>query len=151
MIFMGKILALNICIMMAQLNILKKSTYRMLLYIAIIMLLVFVVFPCLLLCLFPCRCFQRFLHHYEFRNLVLTTFMDAFQGCYKDGTNGTRDCRYFAAMYFILLGVLFGSIATALTRFVLPATISILITFAVIIVIARPYKSPAHIMPSIHA
>ena len=112
--------------------------------VAIIMLLVFVVFPCLLLCLFPCRCFQRFLHHYEFRNLVLTTFMDAFQGCYKDGTNGTRDCRYFAAMYFILLGVLLGSIATTLTRFVLPAAISILITFAVIIVIARPYKSPAH-------
>ena len=70
--------------------------------------------------------------------------MDVFQGCYKDGTNGTRDCRYFAAMYFILLGVLLGSFAMALTRFILPATISILITFAVVIVIARPYKSPAH-------
>ena len=112
--------------------------------VAIIMLLVFVVFPCLLLCLFPCRCFQRFLNHYGLRSLVLTIFMDAFQGCYKDGTNGTRDCRYFAAMYFILLGVLLGSFAMALTRFILPATISILITFAVIIVIARPYKSPAH-------
>ena len=111
---------------------------------AIIMLLVFVVFPCLLLCLFPCRCFQRFIAHYGFRSLVLTTFMDAFQGCYKDGTNGTRDCRYFAAMYFILLGILLGSLATALTRFVLPATISILVMFAIIIVIARPYKSPAH-------
>ena len=27
--------------------------------------------------------------------------MDAFQGCFKDGTNGTWDCRYFAAIYLI--------------------------------------------------
>ena len=71
--------------------------------LAIIMLLVFVVFPCLLLCLFPCRCFQRFLVRYHLRSLALTTFMDAFQGCYKDGTNNTRDCRYFAPMYLIIL------------------------------------------------
>ena len=112
--------------------------------VAIIMLLVFVVFPCLLLCLFPCRCFQRFLNHYGLRTLLPTTFMDAFQGCYKDGTNGTRDCRYFAAMYFILLGVLLGCIATALTRFIFPAAIYIHIMFAIIIVIVRPYKSPVH-------
>ena len=112
--------------------------------LAIIMLLVFIVFPCLLLCLFPCRCFQRFLNHYGLRSLVLTTFMAAFQGCYKDGTNGTRDCRYFAAIYFILLGVLLGSLAMALTRFIFPAIISILVMFAIIIAIARPYKSPVH-------
>ena len=112
--------------------------------VAIIMLLVFVVFPCLLLCLFPCRCFQRFLNHYGLRSLVLTTFMDAFQGCYKDGTNGTRDCRYFAAVYPIVLCIILGSLATALTRFVLPAALFIHIMFAIIIVIARPYKSPVH-------
>ena len=112
--------------------------------LAILMLLVFVVSPCLLLCLFPCRCFQRFLNHYGLRSLALTTFMDAFQGCYKDGTNGTRDCRYFAAMYFILLGVLLGSMATALTRFIIPVSIFIFTTFVIIIVIARPYKSPVH-------
>ena len=112
--------------------------------VAIAMLLVFVVSPCLLLCLFPCRCFQRFLNRYGLRSLALTTFMDTFQGCYKDGTNGTRDCRYFAAMYFILLAVLLGAIATTLTRFILPAGLSILIVFAIIIAIARPYKSPVH-------
>ena len=112
--------------------------------VAIAMLLVFVVFPCLLLCLFPCRCSQRFLDHYGLRNLVLTTFMDAFQGCYKDGTNGTRDYRYFAAVYPIVLCIILGSLATALTRFVLPAALFIIIMFAIIIVIARPYKSPVH-------
>ena len=112
--------------------------------LAIIMLLVFVVFPCLLLCLFPCRCFQRFLNHYGLRSLALTTFMDAFQGCYKDGTNGTRDCRYFAAMHFLLLGVLLGALATTLTSFFLPVTASILVMFAIITTMVGPYKSPVH-------
>ena len=112
--------------------------------VAIIMLLVFVVSPCLLLCLFPCRCFQRFLNHYGLRSLALTTFMDVFQGCYKDGTNGTRDCRHFAAMYIVVLGVLLGSAATALTRFVFPAAIFILVVLAITIAIIRPYKSPVH-------
>ena len=112
--------------------------------LAVIILLVFIAFPCLLLCLFPCRCFQRCLVRYHLRSLALTTFMDAFQGCYKDGTNNTRDCRYFAPMYIILLCVLLGSFATALSRFIYSAMVSILITFAIIIAIVRPYKSPEH-------
>ena len=33
---------------------------------------------------------------------ALHTFVEVFQGCYKDGvTSGTRDCRYFAGLYFI--------------------------------------------------
>ena len=28
-------------------------------------------------------------------------FLDTFQGCYKDGTSGTRDYRYFAGVYFL--------------------------------------------------
>ena len=27
---------------------------------------------------------------------------DTFQGCYKDGTNETRDCRYFAGLQLVL-------------------------------------------------
>ena len=33
---------------------------------------------------------------------ALHALVETFQGCYKDGTNGTRDCRYFAGLYFIL-------------------------------------------------
>ena len=69
--------------------------------LAISVLLVFTFLPILLLCLYPCRCFQRFLNSCHLRSQALHTFMDAFQGCYKDGTNGTRDCRYFAAVYLI--------------------------------------------------
>jgi len=67
-----------------------------------IALLVFTLLPILLLCLYPCHCFQRFLNSCHLRRQSLHMFMEVFQGCYKDGTSGTRDCRYFAALYLII-------------------------------------------------
>ena len=86
--------------------------------LAITVLLVFVFLPILLLCLYPCRCFQRLLNRCHLRSQALHMFMDAFQGCYKNGTNGTRDCRYFAAIYLITrvavhLSLVFSSITFA--------------------------------------
>ena len=69
---------------------------------AILALLVFTtvfLLPLLLLLLYPCKCCQRCLTRLHLRSHVLHTFMDAFEGSLKDGTNGTRDCRYFAAVY----------------------------------------------------
>ena len=66
--------------------------------LAVAVLLVFTFFPILLLCLYPLRCFQRFLNRYHLNSQTLHTFMDTF----KDGTNGTRDCRSFTAIYLII-------------------------------------------------
>ena len=65
--------------------------------LAVFVMLVFIFFPVLLLLLYPMRCFQRCLSCIGVRWHALPIFIDAFQGCYKDGTNGTWDCRYFAA------------------------------------------------------
>ena len=72
--------------------------------LAIVVLCIFVVLPVATLALYPFQFFQRFLNLFPFRSLyVLHTFMDAFQGCYKDGTEpGSHDHRYFAALFFIL-------------------------------------------------
>ena len=68
--------------------------------LAICVLLVFVLFPLLLLLLYPMRSFQRCLGYCtRIRWHFLHTFADAFQGCYKNGTNGTHDYRYFAGLY----------------------------------------------------
>ena len=73
-------------------------------YAILTLVLVFVVLiiPVILLFLYPCSCFHKCLNHFHLRLLPLHAFVDAFQGCYKDGTNGTRDCRYFAALQLIL-------------------------------------------------
>ena len=107
--------------------------------LAITVLLVFTILPILLLCLYPCRWFQKFLNSCHLRRQALHTFMDSFQGCYKDGTNGTRDCRYFAAIYLI------ARVAVHLSLVIASAdTNSSLIALLVIVVLLlstfHPYK-----------
>ena len=58
--------------------------------------------PPIILLLYPFRWFQRFLNWSKLNSLALKTFVDAFQGCYKDGTDGTPDRRFFAGFYFLL-------------------------------------------------
>ena len=70
--------------------------------LAVFVFLVFVLFPLLLLLLYPMRCFQRCLSCCGVRWHGLPIFIDAFQGCYKDGTNETQDCRYFAAAFLFV-------------------------------------------------
>ena len=63
--------------------------------LAISVLLVFVLSPTLILLLYPMRSFQRYLGYCtRIRWQFLHTFANAFQGCYKNGTNGSRDCCY---------------------------------------------------------
>ena len=64
--------------------------------LAAFLVLIFIIFPILLLLLYPMQCCQKCLGHCRVRWHALHTFIDAFQGCFKDGANGTRDCRYFA-------------------------------------------------------
>ena len=108
---------------------------------SIVIFLVFCLSPLILLVLYPMSCFQR--HCYGANNHALHTFVDAFQGHYKDGTeSGTRDCRWFAAIYFlgriIILYVIFGAIKNAICY-----TLSGLSLMAIgmLIILLQPFKS----------
>ncbi len=70
--------------------------------LAILVCTTFVILPCLVLCLYPTRLFQECLNCCGLRWHAIHAFADVFNGCYKDGSNGTRDCRYFAGFYFLL-------------------------------------------------
>jgi hypothetical protein len=68
--------------------------------LAIVVLCALVILPITILALYPFAFFQKFLNLFPVRWYVLHTFVDAFQGCYKDGTEpGTRDFRWFSAVY----------------------------------------------------
>ena len=70
--------------------------------IAILMSIIFVILPLLLILFYPTRWFQLLLGVVPCINWhPLRAFMDIFHGCYKNGTNGTKDCRYFAAFHFM--------------------------------------------------
>ena len=108
---------------------------------AIVVLLVFIICPLLLLCLYPCRCFQKCLNHCKLQCHILQTFMDAFQGCYKDGTNGTRDCRYLAGVYLVVRIASFSAYVVSLQNLYFQILSIILLIFALLIVLVQPYKS----------
>ena len=108
--------------------------------LAIAVLLVFIFLPILLLCLYPCRCFQRFLNRYHLSSQTLHTFMDIFQGSFKDGTNGTRDCRYFAAIYLIARVVLYLSVGISVVTFNTSMISSVLLVGIVLLAVFQPYK-----------
>ena len=69
--------------------------------LAIVLSTTFFAVPMLLLFLYPFSWFQCILNRLRCNSIVLHTFMDVFQGGYKDGNNGKRDYRYFSG--FILL------------------------------------------------
>ncbi len=63
---------------------------------------IFVVLPCFLLIMYPTRRFQKCLNYCGIRWNAIHVFADVFNGCYKDGRNGTYDCRCFAGFYLCL-------------------------------------------------
>ena len=108
--------------------------------LAVFVLLVFVILPLLLLLLYPMQCFQRCLGCCGVRWHALPIFIDAFQGCYKDGTNGTLDCRYFAAVFPFSRILLFIIFALSQTTLFYGAALVVLIPLAIAVVIMQPYK-----------
>ena len=112
--------------------------------LAIVVLIIFNILPLLLLCLYPCHCFQRILNICRLRCQALHTFMDAFQGSYRNGTNGTRDCRHLSAVYLFVRIMIFViaavSIGYSVVTFYFLAGV-LLSLFAILIVITQPYKS----------
>ena len=67
--------------------------------IALVVLSMCVILPTLLLFLYPCRCCQQLLNRLHCNFHVLRVFMDELLGPYKDGTDNSRDLRYFAGAF----------------------------------------------------
>ena len=110
---------------------------------AIFILCIFVFLPALFLLLYPLKIFQKSLGCCGRRLLALHAFADVFQGCYKNGTNGTRDCRYFAGLYLVLRIVLLpaiygGSIFGFYDEMVSTAC---MVTASLLFLLFRPYKN----------
>ncbi len=112
--------------------------------IAIIVLSTFGLLPPMLLILYPFRWFQKLLNAFRLNHVQsLHIFLDAFQGCYKNGTGGTPERRYFAGFYFIFRIIII--FTTSFGYATLTTTIAILTivyaTFLCVIAIFQPYKN----------
>ena len=108
---------------------------------AIFVLLFVVLPPPILLFVYPTKKFQRFLDRFNLRSQFLTTFTDAFQGCYKDSSNGGRDCRFFAGLYFAVRIVVFITYCMFRNYFTIYSILQFnILTMIALFAIFRPYK-----------
>ena len=69
--------------------------------LALVLSVVLVVIPTLLLFYYPCCCCQQILNKANCNSPVLRTYMDVFQGHYKDGTENSKNFRYFAGIFLV--------------------------------------------------
>ena len=109
--------------------------------LSIIVLIVFILFPLLLLLFYPFRFFQQILNRCGFQFRALHVFMDSFQGSFRDGTDGSIDCRWFSSIYLIMriTLILLGTLMK--NAFFFPMASIMLMIFVLAVSIIRPYKS----------
>ena len=67
--------------------------------ISVVNMFLFAFLPAILLCLYPTRIFRKVLKCFRMDGSSLLTFLDVFQGHFKDGTSGTRDYRALSGVY----------------------------------------------------
>ena len=104
--------------------------------------IVFIVVPNLILICYPFRCFQKCFSYCQIRLHYLHTFVDFFQGCYKDGTEpGTHDLRLLSSYGLILrlcIGALF---ALTLSSMYFIYIVILLTSMTIALIIFQPYKN----------
>ena len=109
--------------------------------LAVGVLFFFILLPFLLLLLYPMRWFQKLLNFCRLSRVSLHTFVDSFTGYYKDGTEpGTRDCRYFAALFLLLRALNYTAFVVTMNSVYFAIYCVVLVCFATVFVLARPYK-----------
>lgn len=110
--------------------------------LAAIFVLVFISLPppLLLLC-YQTLWFQKCLNCCWKKKQIAVYFANAFQGCFKNGTNGTCDCRFFAAIYFLLRIIFFSIYAFIPDYYILYFSLqTVLIITCGLFIVFRPYK-----------
>ena len=108
--------------------------------VAILILIIFVLSPALLLLCYPTKPFRKCSSYCRLRRWqALHVFVEKFQGCYKDGVDGTKDFRTLAGLYLVVRIAL---ITTNFSSLALGWFSRAIITIAtsLFIATARPYK-----------
>ena len=73
----------------------------------------------------------------------MQTFMDVFQGSYKDGSNDTHDCQWFTSLYLLLRIAVLMAYAIN-TDLALCIAILLLLVAVFLTTIFHPHKSPIY-------
>ena len=108
-----------------------------------LLLTIFFALPTLLLCLYPTKIFRKLLSScVSVRwQQAIGTFIDTFQGHYKDGTNGTRDYRAASTIHLLVLFLIICACAGRYRRYFILDYIQFgFVAVSLLYSLARPCK-----------
>ena len=108
--------------------------------LAIGILTVFITFPTSLLLFYQCKVCHKCLGKCQIKGSLLDEFVHIFQKYYKDGSNGTWDCRWFAGLFIIIKSMAYFTYGVSLSDISCLFIVILCIISASIIVILEPYK-----------
>ena len=129
-----------------------SHAYLFLLFLSTVILTFFILPPVLVLLLFPTTCFMKVSTYLKPRWVLgMKIFTDTFYGSYKDGTNGTKDCRQVASIIFLMWIIqlttdeICGLTLSNYNNFKLLSILfpSLVTLFSIICVVFEPYKHRA--------
>ena len=120
--------------------------------LALGILIVFIVFPTSLLLCYQCKVYQKCLTKCHIRGATLDEFVDTFQKYYKDGSNGSWDCRWFAGFFILYKSSMYLVYAISKSNNILFILVLLLaIIGVVVVVIVEPYKEEYSVFNTIFA
>ena len=103
------------------------------------------VLPLILIVLYSFRQTQKFFNFFPSSfTYIFRPFMECLLGCYKDGTNGTRNCRCFAIVYHIARIALYACFLWTESPFYYTVATYTCILTGLLVAIIQPYKSAVY-------
>ena len=99
-----------------------------------------VIFPLVFLVIYPMSWFQKCLNCLKVQRQSIDTFVNCYQGHYKDGTNGTRDLRFFSIQFFLGQIVLVAIFVYSKSIYYYPVGAIFISIWTFIILAVQPYK-----------
>ena len=108
--------------------------------LALAVVTLFIILPTCLLILYPVACCRKCLKRSKLKGRALDEFVYAFYQYYKDGSDGSMDCRWFAAFYLLMRLSLYTLFAVVFSAFFFNLTLVFTIVCVVVIIVVQPYK-----------
>ena len=99
-----------------------------------------VILPIVFLIVYPMKWFQKCLNSLKIQRQCLDMFVNCYQGYYKDGTNGTRDYRWFSVAFFILQIILIVLFTVSQTIYFYSIGVLVVVILMFLQLSLRPYK-----------
>ena len=106
--------------------------------IAICISSIFYILPTLFLLFYPSKVFQKYLGCMMLRLTLLKELAEVFYQCYKDGTNETCDCRWFAGFHLIFRAAIIG---TYMSRHDEVWQLFVVLFYIILFAVVQPYSN----------